>query len=283
MINRLSKLAISILFYIGHKTYMVICKLYGKYIPPSLVILTYHPIKASDAEKFEKQMNMLLNSGRPISLNGDISSLHSGNNIAVTFDDAFQSVLQNALPILSKKNIPATIFVPTGYLGKKPGWIKISDHPYVKEIVVTNEQLKVLPYDLITLGSHSVSHINLTHNDEHAAVQEIFESKKALEQIINKEVRLFAAPYATLNEKFIPLFREAGFERVFLNIPTFPATKTDLYILGRTSVEPTDWPIEYRLKLSGAYQWLPLAISLKNKFKSSDKAGGFELGPFLTK
>jgi hypothetical protein len=80
---------------------------------------------------------------------------------------------------------------------------------------------------------------------------------------LNKKIELFAAPYATLNEKFIPLFREAGFKRIFLNIPTFPATRTDLYLLGRTSVEPTDWPIEFRLKLSGAYQWLPLAINIK--------------------
>ena len=265
MISRLSKLTSAILFYIGHKIYRIICKQWGKPVPPSLVILTYHSIRHSDAARFEQQMDMLLNTGSPISLSGYITALPGGHNIAVTFDDAYQSVLQNALPILRSKNIPATIFVPTGCLGKRPTWITNSSHRYATETVLTAAQLQKLPADLITIGSHTVTHINLIHVDESIARREIFESKEILEMVLNKKITLFAAPYATLNEKFIPLFKEAGYQHVFLNIPTFPATKTDSYILGRTSVEPTDWSIEYHLKLSGAYQWLPIAISLKKK------------------
>lgn len=263
MISRILKLVISILFYGVHKFNHGICYLRGREIPPILVILTYHPVKTSDTARFEKQMNMLLNTGSPVSLGGDISTLHDGYNIAVTFDDAYQSVLQNALPVLRAKNIPATIFVPTGCLGEKPIWISNPDHSYAHEIILTEEQLKTLPSDLITIGSHTVSHVSLNHEDETAIRCEIVDSKKTLERILNKEVTLFAAPYATLNEKYSELFKQAGYHRIFLNIPTFPSTRTDLYILGRTSVEPTDWPIEYHLKLSGAYQWLPIAISLK--------------------
>ena len=71
-------------------------------------------------------MDMLLNTGRPISLNSDLSALPGGYNIAVAFDDAYQSVSQNTLPVLRAKNISATIFVPTGCLGEKPAWIKTS-------------------------------------------------------------------------------------------------------------------------------------------------------------
>ena len=39
---------------------------------------------------------------------------------------------------------------------------------------------------------------------------------------MNKEVTLFAAPYATLNEKHVELFKQAGYQRVFL---TFPQTE----------------------------------------------------------
>lgn len=210
-------------------------------------------------------MNMLLNTGRPVSLSGNISTLPNERNIAVTFDDAYQSVLQNALPILRAKNIPATIFVPTGYLGKAPGWIKNPDHQYATELVATENQLKALPSHLITIGSHTVSHVNLNYENESTIKREILDSKNALERLTDRKVTLFAAPYAIINEKFAELFKEAGYQRLFLNIPTYPATRTDLYIMGRTSVEPTDWSIEYRLKLLGAYQWLPIAISLKRK------------------
>jgi peptidoglycan/xylan/chitin deacetylase (PgdA/CDA1 family) len=265
MISRITKLVISILFLAANKIYIIVCSLLGRGIPSILVILTYHSIKTSDTARFEKQMNMLLNTSKPVSLGCNISVLPGGYNIAVTFDDAYQSVLQNALNILRTKNIPATIFVPTGYFGKKPAWVTNHNHSYIGETVLTEAQLQALPADLITIGSHTVSHINLTNVDEMIAKREIFESKNTLERILNKKVTLFAAPYATLNKKFIPLFRQAGYQRVFLNIPTFPATKTDSYILGRTSVEPTDWPIEYRLKLAGAYQWLPIAIGVKKK------------------
>lgn len=240
-------------------------------MPPELIIITYHSVKTSDAKSFEKQMNTLVKIGHPVSLSDKRTIMKSGYNIAVTFDDAYQSVLQNALPVLQAKNIPATIFVPTGYLGRKPQWIKNQNHRYASETVVTQEQLRGLPDNLITIGSHTVSHINLTNVDKSIARKEIFESKETLERILKNKVTLFAAPYATLNEDFTDLFKQAGYERVFLNIPTFPATKTDSYILGRNSVEPTDWPVEFNLKLMGAYQWLPLAIYLKNKLPGKDR------------
>lgn len=265
MINRLIKLIIAIFFYTIHKTILIIGALCGKKQPSMLIIITYHPVTAVTTLQFEKQMDVLLNTGRPISLSSDISVLSSGNNIAVTFDDAYQSVLQNALPILRARKIPATIFVPTGCMGRKPAWITNPNHSYANETVLTEEQLKSLPADLVTIGSHTVSHININNADERMIIREIVDSKNTLEKLLHKKITLFAAPYATLNTKHTDLFRKAGYQRVFLNIPTFPASRTDLYILGRTSVEPSDWSIEYRLKLLGAYQWLPLAISLKKK------------------
>jgi peptidoglycan/xylan/chitin deacetylase (PgdA/CDA1 family) len=265
MISRLLKLAIAFLFFIGHNIYKMICIQTGRLIPPSLVILTYHSVKESTTERFEKQMAMLLKTGRPVSIYDDISALPGGHNIAVTFDDAYQSILQNALPILYKNNIPATIFVPSGCIGKKPPWIIKPNHSYADETVLTESQLKALPADLITIGSHGVLHINLNNIDEKIARKEIFESKQTLEALLNTNINFFAAPYAIFDEKFTDLFRDAGYQRIFLNIPTFPVSRTDLYILGRIGVEPTDWTIEYLLKLSGAYQWLPLAINLKKK------------------
>jgi peptidoglycan/xylan/chitin deacetylase (PgdA/CDA1 family) len=211
-------------------------------------------------------MDTLLKIGYPLSLDAQLPALNNRNFISVTFDDGYQSVLQNALPILYEKNIPVTIFVPTGFLGKKAEWIRNPNHPYYNEIVLTEKQLEALDGHLITIGSHTVSHINLTNINERTAKREIVDSKITLERILRRKVTLFAAPYATLDENMAPLFKQAGYERVFLNIPTYPATKTDLFIMGRNSVEPSDWPIEFFLKLAGAYQWLPWAVNLKKKF-----------------
>lgn len=264
MMGRLAKLAIAVAFHAAFRVYSVLSLLCGKKIGSTLVVLTYHRLPDHMRPQFERQMDLVQRNAVPVSLANGLCHEPARNYVAITFDDAFQSVLRNAIPVLSNRGIPATIFVPTGYMGKKPGWIKNGDA--AQETVLAEEQLRELPEDLITVGSHTVSHMKLVGVSKDVAEREITESRKTLEEALNKKINLFAAPYATLDDNLIPLFRQAGYNRVFLNIPTFPATRKDTYVFGRTSAEPGDWPIEFRLKLLGAYQWLPLAIGLKNRF-----------------
>lgn len=214
-------------------------------------------------------MNTLLKIGKPISLGYDNILIKSGYNIAVTFDDAYQSVLQNALPILREKIIPATIFVPSGALGKRPQWVKDINHPFAKETVLTAAQLKILPKNIITIGSHTETHCRLSNIDADTFRKEIGNSKKLLELLSNRTIKLISVPYGQFDNLFTKLFKEAGYHTVFLNIPTFPATKTDLFVMGRIGVDADDWLLEYRLKLMGAYQWLPCAINLKKKINGT--------------
>jgi hypothetical protein len=37
----------------------------------------------------------------------------------------------------------------------------------------------------------------------------------------------------------------------------------DEFVTGRIDVQPTDWQIEFRLKVLGAYRWLPHAFAVK--------------------
>ena len=45
------------------------------------------------------------------------SSPPAGRSVAITFDDAYRSVLELARPILDSFAAPATVFVPTDYIG----------------------------------------------------------------------------------------------------------------------------------------------------------------------
>jgi peptidoglycan/xylan/chitin deacetylase (PgdA/CDA1 family) len=188
--------------------------------------------------------------------------------VAVTFDDGFQSVLDNALPVLLERNIPATIFVTTGYLGKKPGWICNPLHNNVNEVMMQEDQIRGLPDDLITFGSHCVSHPKLAEIGQEAAMRELVDSKRTLEEISNRPVTMFSFPYGSYDEKIIELSKLAGYKRVFLNIPASSISLFDGYLIGRVPVSPDDWLFEYRLKCLGAYQWLPIAIVLKKNLVS---------------
>lgn len=267
MLDRLLKLSISILFFICYRCFILVLSFQKKQLPGTLVILTYHSVKYEQDYKFKKQMDILLKKAYPVF--ADIKKpLHaSKHHAAVTFDDGFQSVIKNAILQMHERKIAATIFIPTGYLGKRPGWISNPKKENANEFLMTDDQLKNLQNDLVKIGSHCVTHPHLTSLEETEARRELVESKKTLEGILNRDINLLSFPYGAYNQQVIEWCREAGYRRVFSNIPTFSTSKIDSFLIGRIDVSPDDWFIEYRLKLLGAYQWLPLAVALKRKLK----------------
>jgi hypothetical protein len=46
-------------------------------------------------------------------------------------------------------------------------------------------------------------------------------------------------------------------------VPVLQGTGDDSLLVGRINVSPVDWPLEFRLKMQGAYQWLALAVPAK--------------------
>jgi hypothetical protein len=87
--------------------------------------------------------------------------------------------------------------------------------------------------------------------------------------VLNIDVSLFSFPYGSFNSTLVQLCRDAGYARVFTTLPFLAFGKLEEFVSGRVTVEPTDWPIEFRLKILGSYRWLPLAITLKRQMRSS--------------
>ncbi|MFV1985536.1 MAG: polysaccharide deacetylase family protein, partial [Thiohalomonadales bacterium] len=102
-----------------------LAKIY-QHLFPGIRILMYHRIANFTSydqlvvtpARFEQQMSYLHKHYRVISLSQAIDELKKGNiqsGVVVTFDDGYLDNLQNALPILKKYNISATIFVTTTF------------------------------------------------------------------------------------------------------------------------------------------------------------------------
>ena len=187
---------------------------------------------------------------------------------AVTFDDGFLSVLENAVPELTKRRIPSTVFIISDLLGKVPAWTEEYADGGEPERFVTLDELRSLPSDLVVIGSHTMSHPKLTAISVREAAQELAASRRQLEMWLGQEVRLFSFPFGDYSQDLIDLCRETGYSRVFTTMPTQAFASSDEYTTGRVPVEPSDWEIEFLLKLVGAYQWLPFAISLKRAIRS---------------
>jgi peptidoglycan/xylan/chitin deacetylase (PgdA/CDA1 family) len=263
IINRLMKLLISCIFLAAHRMITQILSFRKERRSETLVVLTYHSVRKDQRLKFARQMDELTRIGQAISSDFSYALKNAKYYIAVTFDDGFQNILSNALPEMLQRNIPATIFVTTGYLGEKPAWIIDKHNPNMNELLLTEDQLKRMPRNLVTIGSHTDSHPHLHNVNMDTLKREITVSKKKLEEILLKTVTVLSLPYGSLNKEKVECFKEAGYSHIFLNVPTFLAKNSD-YIIGRVDVSPEDWMIEYGLKLRGAYQWLPFAITVKS-------------------
>ncbi len=103
---------------------------------PRAIILMYHRVGDLDAdpwylrvspEHFDMQMRILRTRARPIHLHELPVALDQGRladrSVVVSFDDGYANNLYQAKPILERYEIPATVFVTTGYLGaRKEYW-----------------------------------------------------------------------------------------------------------------------------------------------------------------
>ena len=121
--KRVVTLVMSLAYFAARETGRVVLRhLFRRPVPSAPVVLTYHAVPEADAGRFEEQMRQLKTLATPVfaddALDGDARRL-----AVVTFDDGFQSVFDEALPIMARFGIPATLFVPSGYLAAAPGWI----------------------------------------------------------------------------------------------------------------------------------------------------------------
>ena len=77
-------------------------------------------------QHFEQHLAVLRQRACPISLGELVSGLERGKlprrAVVLTFDDGYAETLSQAKPLLKHYQVPATVFVTTGYLGREFWW-----------------------------------------------------------------------------------------------------------------------------------------------------------------
>lgn len=211
----------------------------------SVPILNYHYIRNNPnpddqlgfnlsvtPENFAKQLDYIKNNGfQAITLDDLSNSLSSGINhlpkkpIILTFDDGYRDFYTVAFPELKSRNIKATAYIVLNFLNDKDGRY------------LTTSQLKELDHSgLITIGSHTLNHVDLPAIALTRASQEIYQSRRGLEKIVGHSVLHFCYPSGKWNETIANLVRAAGYQTATTTEIGSVHYQSDRYHLKRVRV-----------------------------------------------
>jgi peptidoglycan/xylan/chitin deacetylase (PgdA/CDA1 family) len=267
-LKRSTKIVFSAIYFVLVTLFRGGLRLVGRPSGGRLTILYYHGVSTKYRANFARQMATLNRRACVVdaSHRGPLPS--NKKCAAITFDDAFQSVLENAYPELSARSLHATIFVPVGLIGLSPTWAMEKDESDRHEVVMTVDQLQRLSGPGVSLGSHTISHPSMPELSRDRAQEEIRGSRHRLAEISGQEIRTLSFPYGDYNASVVEMCRSAGYEFVFSILDEEIDTERYEILRGRTKVDPSDGPIEFFLKFNGGYVWTARFATLVRKLRS---------------
>jgi len=228
------------------------------------VVLCYHNVVADgDARagntlglrmplsKFERQMRWLRDRYTVIGLEELAERAQRGAPLrrlaALSFDDGYAGVLENAWPLLQSLAIPATVFVIadrgefwwddpdvlrahspereqhwlSAYKGDRAAIIgsvrdrAVAVQPSSQSRPATWESLAAAARSGLTLGAHSITHRALTTLDDAELRRELTESRAVIASHCGVSPTLFAYPYGLWDERVRQATQAAGYRAAF--------------------------------------------------------------------
>mgnify|MGYP001307773922 FL=1 len=124
--------------------------------------------------------------------------------VIITMDDGYMDNYTNAYPILKKYNAKATIYMIGSYVHK--------------ESYLTKNLLKEMAASgLVNIGSHTMSHGDLSQMNEQQLAYEMKESKAFLENIVQQPVTDLSYPYGNLTDTVVNKARQYYWTAVTVN------------------------------------------------------------------
>ena len=231
----------------------------GKYVVP---IAMYHSVNpaalpenriAVSAQTFERQMHFLKRHHYNVLPLESIAKLIKERKkippktIAITFDDGYKDNYIYAFPVLKKYNLPATIFIIVNEVDRPQ-----NDRLNWKEIKEMQDSGPV------TFGSHTLSHPLLTEiKSEEDLKNEIFGSKKILEEKLGCKVNAFSYPAGRFNDKIKQLVKDAGYEFAVATNPGKKLADDDIFALKRLRIsENANNLFVFWVETSGYYNFM---------------------------
>jgi peptidoglycan/xylan/chitin deacetylase (PgdA/CDA1 family) len=172
--------------------------------------------------------------------------------VCITFDDAYHSVLENAVPSLEEAGFVATIFVPTTYAGDANRWD--AGAPPRGWPVLSWDELVALARRGFEIGSHSRTHPDLPRLDDATLSEEVGGSRRELQDRLGMEVASFCYPFGHHDARTRDAVRAAGYRVACTTEFGACVGAHDRMRLPRIGTAPVRTPFQFRAALGGAFE-----------------------------
>lgn len=161
--------------------------------------------------KFRAQLDMMVSAGFRFVTVAELAHHADGappppGLSAVSFDDALRNNLTTALPILLELGIPATVYVPTDWLGGRSPWLG----PDGDGAIMTADDLRELVRAGWELGVHTRTHADMSTLSYDDCRREIEDCCRVLSEISGTNVQTLAYPFGRYGPQAIEAARDAG-------------------------------------------------------------------------
>ena len=179
-----------------------------------VLVLNYHMVNrmfislAIDPEDFDWQMKYLVDHGYHTISPDELYAFLEGKGtlpdrpVLITFDDGYVDNYTNAYPILKKYNLKATIFIVTGFVSERKGYL-------------TWDQLREMEQHGITAQSHTVTHAPLPELSDERIREELIVSKQQAEAELGHPIEFIAYPTGAHDLHIVGIAKKAGYKGGF--------------------------------------------------------------------
>lgn len=197
----------------------------------------------------------------------------------VTLDDGYANNHEHAWPVFKALNVPATMFLATGYIDSSEpfpfdDWSE-AGKPSVPATTwrpLTSAQCReLLADDLIEIAAHTH-----WHEDYTGSPQSFREDSKSCLDFLYESLRItrpaLSLPFGEYDEELLHEVRDAGFRCALTTKPTLATGDSTPFEWGRFAVFNHDTPATLAAKLSGWYGPLATAWHRRPQLRVSSGA-----------
>lgn len=215
--------------------------------PMTVAVLMYHSVAATttsafanltvDPVLFAEQMAMLHEQALDVIPFREVpGALAAGRGaVTISIDDGLADAAREAAPVLLALGLPATLFVPSGFVGGTSRWLR---GPDADRAMLSWSDLDQLARAGFEIGSHGRGHLAADVNPPELVRRDAAESRIELENHLGIAVTSFAYPFGYHTAAGRRAIREAGFAQACAVGDLAACAGDDRWALPRLAVTP---------------------------------------------